>query len=389
MRRGNRYYGDFRDYADVGGGREALKPVGATRGTTDSDEAVSLVAARLAELKELRRQGFTPGDTRDPTVGEYARHHLAQKAHSRRAVTVESDERRLRMFLDFCRDHLKLPNIRLSQVTVERLTKFVNWSRQQPGRRGKSKSGQTLQHEIHAISNLFKRAVREGKAVENPVHRLLEKPRIEREEAVYLEPGEAARLLEAAKQLDSAGHHLAIPFLHPLIATYLYTGGSPSEVLGLEVEDIDFDGGTVRIRPNEWRRLKRPWRKRSVPLWPDLRGIHTEYIGERQNGLLFPSRDGRLLTDWRARLEAAVTAAKIEKHITPYALRHTYTAQRLQTIDNGLPVSVWTVACELGHRDVNLIQRTYGHLLGTRHRAPVVEYREAKVLEHRRGVKVG
>jgi integrase len=388
-KRGKRLYGDFRDYADVGGGYEALKPEGEVRATTDPDEGTALLAARLKELKELRRQGYSPGDSRDPRLEDYSRYHLAQKAHARRAVTVESDERRLRMWLDYFRDHLNLPNIRLSQVTVERVTRFLNWSRQQPGRNGNTKSGQTLQHELHALSNLFRRAVREGKARENPVARLLDRPRIDREEATYLEPGEAARLLKAAQNLDAKGHHLATPFLHPLLATYLYTGGSPVEPLGLEVQDIDFDNGVVHFRPNRWRSLKRKWRKRLVPLWPDLRAVLAAHIGEREQGLLFPSKDGKMLTDWRARLETAVKAAKIEKHVTPYTLRHTYTAARLQTLDNGQPVSPWTVACELGHRDVNLIQRTYGHLLKTRHRSDSVEYREAKVLEHKRRAKTG
>jgi integrase len=84
-----------------------------------------------------------------------------------------------------------------------------------------------------------------------------------------------------------------------------------------------------------------------------------------------------------------VDLAGIEKDVTPKALRHTYTAQRLQTLDHGQPISIWTVVCELGHRDVNMVQDTYGHLMNTRHRATVVEYREAKVLEHKRRVGAG
>ena len=146
------------------------------------------------------------------------------------------------------------------------------------------------------------------------------------------------------------------------------------------MQDIDFRHGVVWFRPNEWRRLKRPWSKRSVPLWPDLRNNLRVYIGDRSRGLLFPARNGKMTCDFRNRLEAAVQEAKINKRVTPKTFRHTYTAMRLQTTDNGKPVSVWQVACELGHRDTNLIERTYGHLLNTRDRASVVEYREAEVM---------
>ncbi len=152
---------------------------------------------------------------------------------------------------------------------------------------------------------------------------------------------------------------------------------------GLEVRDIDLKNKVVIFRPNRWRQLKRSWSKRTVPLWPDLRNVLREYIGSRREGLLFPTRDGNMIRDIRSRLSAAAAMAKIDKHVTPNTFRHTFTASRLQTTDNGMPVSVWQVACELGHRDTKLIESTYGHLLKVRDRSTVVEYREAKVLQHR------
>jgi len=35
---------------------------------------------------------------------------------------------------------------------------------------------------------------------------------------------------------------------------------------------------------------------------------------------------------------------------------------------------------ELGHGSLNLIEETYGHLMETRHRSPVVEYVETSVV---------
>ena len=277
-----------------------------------------------------------------------------------------------------------MPRVRLAHITAERLTKYLEWRRVQAGRNGRTIAAQTQLHELHALSNLFKRAVAEGRAVENPVQRLIDKPKLDRDEAVFLESGEAARLLAAAKGLDAESGRNAIPFLYPLIGAYLYTGGRPEEVRGLQVEDIDFDRGFVIFRPNQWRELKRRWSKRTVPLWPDLRSILRAYVADREEGLLFPSRDGRMIRDFRNRLDAAIKTAKISKRVTPKTFRHTYTATRLQTTDNGKPVSVWQVACELGHRDTNLIESTYGYLLNGRDRGTVVRYREAKVLPHQR-----
>ena len=50
-----RYYAEFRDYADVGGGREALIPPGDKLATTDPVIAEKLAGDRLRELQEAKR----------------------------------------------------------------------------------------------------------------------------------------------------------------------------------------------------------------------------------------------------------------------------------------------------------------------------------------------
>lgn len=54
--------------------------------------------------------------------------------------------------------------------------------------------------------------------------------------------------------------------------------------------------------------------------------------------------------------------------------RHTYCAARLQTLDQGSPVSVYTVSKELGHGGDSMVRRVYGHLGEVRHRSKAVEY---------------
>ena len=52
----HRAYADFRDFADVGGRREALIWPGETRATIDPDRADKLVADRLRQLEELQKK---------------------------------------------------------------------------------------------------------------------------------------------------------------------------------------------------------------------------------------------------------------------------------------------------------------------------------------------
>ena len=96
-----------------------------------------------------------------------------------------------------------------------------------------------------------------------------------------------------------------------------------------------------------------------------------------------PSHGG-LLTDIQGSLDRAVELAEIKtKRVTLHTLRRTYAATRLQTTDNdnGQPLSPYTVMRELGHSELKLIERCYGHLLNVRDRSSVVAYRKTRVVE--------
>jgi integrase len=269
------------------------------------------------------------------------------------------------------------------------------------------------------LSNLYSRAVSENLVAGgyNPVRAIMrgEKPTGRRHEAKWLEVHEAAHLLEVARTFRPKRKDIACPFLYPLIATFLLTGGRRAEVLGLEADDVSFTRETVTFRVNQWRRLKTATSYRTLPLWPQLAEILGPYImpADRtpRSGLLFPGvdRDGNvaLLTDFRKALDAvAIEAGFQEPVIDPKTreqakdakgnlrwrgtvhtkmFRHTYCSARLQTLDQGAPVSVYTVATELGHGGDSLVKRVYGHLGQVRHRAEAVEYRVEQHLGSNRG----
>jgi len=142
-------------------------------------------------------------------------------------------------------------------------------------------------------------------------------------------------------------------------------------------------------------------KRRSVPLWPQLREALERYLAEHPpSRLLFPSfRTGEeaMLTDFRKLLDAvAVRAGWKAGEIRSKMFRHTYCAARLQTLDAGAPVSTYTVAREMGHGGEAMVRKVYGHLGRVRHRSEGVEYRieqhAAKLggrLEALRGVGFG
>lgn len=379
-REGRGWYGDFRDFADVGGKREAMIAAGRQNPTEDRDEASGLVTQRLEALKDRRERG---AGAENPTLRDYARRHLKLKRASRGCAesTITRDAYALERFLGYFSD-----GVTLKDITVERLGDWQAWRAAEPGRHGKGRTAnQSILNELNALGNLFRRAVAEKKAQFNPVHLMVDRPSQITGEATWLEIGEGARVIREALKLDGEpGGKRLLRCMGPIVATFLLTGGRKTEVFGLELRDIDFDNERVHFRPNMWRSLKRARHKRAVPLWPQLGGIIKPYLAGlgRDSGLLFPApTHGGMLDDVRWQLDKILEKAKITKPVSLHTFRHTFAAMRLQTTDNGQAVSPYTVMRELGHSSIGLIEKTYGHYSNVRHRAPVVEYHEAEVVD--------
>lgn len=404
-----RAYGDFRDFQDVGGGEEALIPKDGKGATTDELVAQALVTRRLEELQERRRNKTVLGIERQAALKEFAARHLTAKAKSGKFSEswLDQAQRHLTAAVEFFGTDRDLATIAVSDARHYR-----DWLAEQPnGRDGRcpdcgrqpsavrkleascskcgtkwrvgTLSGGTQRHYLNSLSNLYRRAAAEGYVQPgyNPVAALLEKPTPQRKEAEWLEAHDAALFLEAARLHRPERPDVAMPYLYPLIATFLLTGGRQAEVLGLEVDDVSFDRHTITFRPNQWRRLKTSTSHRTVPMWPQLEAILREYVfgSDGPPGrLLFPSSRASkeaILTDIRRALDSLAESAGWKAgEIRTKAFRHTYCAARLQTLDRGAPVSPWTVANEMGHGGRSLVDRVYGHLGNVRHRSEVVEF---------------
>jgi integrase len=370
-----RAYADLREYADVGGKREPLTSKGEKRATSDPATAQVLLAERVKALDAVRRGRALHGLERPATLAEFADTHLAAKADS--GLVTDAWLELSEHHLDSAVQHFGADR-ELASITTADVRKWCK-RLQDSGL-----SGGTVRHYLNVLSNLYKRA-REENVVPSgydPVGDFSEKPSHREAEARWLEVPDAALLLESARTYRPVpnGGRPPLRFAHELVATFLLTGGRESEVLGLEVADVSLDRGNVTFRPNTWRRLKTKTSHRSVKLWPQLRQILEQYLAERPpSRLLFPSyRTGAeaMVTDFHKLLDAVAARASWKAgEIRSKMFRHTYCAARLQTLDQGAPVSVYTVAKELGHGGETMVRRVYGHLGDVRHRSEAVEYR--------------
>ena len=150
-----RFYGDFRDYADVGAKQKALVPPGGRGATTDPDVAHQLAAEMVKRLEERRRAKHLTGLENQSTLGAYATTHLEKKLESGK-VTVDhlrATEHHLRAALDFFgtdRD--------LATITTQDVQRWISHLR-----KGKERtlSDATIRKYLNSLSNLLRRAVSE------------------------------------------------------------------------------------------------------------------------------------------------------------------------------------------------------------------------------------
>lgn len=158
----------------------------------------------------------------------------------------------------------------------------------------------------------------------------------------YLRPQEAEHFLEAISSLPMPRQRNGYEARYAALATLYYTGMRRAEVLGLDLDDIDWETATLRV-------LGKGNKERLVPMHPDLEVILRSYLADRvepkESRALFVSIRKRRIS--RETLEKWVKAAGCAAGIPwlhPHVLRHTLATRVLRKT-----------------HDLSLVQRLLGH----------------------------
>jgi site-specific recombinase XerD len=168
--------------------------------------------------------------------------------------------------------------------------------------------------------------------------------RFDRVPVSYLSREEVMAILEAPDRETWSGHRDAV-----LLATMYNTGARVSEIIRLNVEDLQF-GPTTTLRIHGKGR-----KERVVPLWKETRQLLAGWLRRisTTSGMpLFPSRRSERLTraGVRSRLSAAVAMARQtcptlrKRRVFPHLIRHSTAMHLLQS---GVDITV--IALWLGH----------------------------------------
>jgi integrase/recombinase XerD len=194
---------------------------------------------------------------------------------------------------------------------------------------------------LSSVRSFHRFLVREGVAERDPAA-TISQPRLPRSLPKPLSVEEVTRLLEDPDRETPAGIRDAA------ILELLYGSGVRiSELVGLDIDDVDLEVGAVRV-------LGKGGKERDVPLgrWGRealgayLTRVRPAFASRKSGAAMFLNqRGGRLTRQSCARLlEAHASAAGLARPVTPHTLRHSFATHLLE-----------------GGADVRVVQELLGH----------------------------
>lgn len=253
----------------------------------------------------------------------------------------------------------ELGQVPLTQLDVRRVQEFVN--KISPGR-----SGKMVENIVLTLTGIIRHASKWDKEVQPINVSDLTMPPKEKAKPQFLSGQEIKTLIKASRGV-----------LRTILIVLALTGMRINEVLGLRVEDVDFENRVIHVTKSAYNgKLGTPKSVASaadIPLSAVLakelrKHLKSKHFRENPLGVLFANRRLRPYSDNKLR----------EKHLRPllksldmkavgfHAIRHGVASE---LINSGTPITA--VRDQMRHSDVRVTLGIYGHVIGNTQRKAV------------------
>ncbi len=178
----------------------------------------------------------------------------------------------------------------------------------------------TLARKLSSLRSFFRFLHREGLIRKNPAV-LLMSPRMEKRLPKFLSEEEMVRLIESPPDARIGGKRDRAIF-----ETLYSTGIRVSELVGMDVSDVDFISNVVKV-------AGKGKKERLVPIGDKAVTAIKNYLDHRKGSsyILFLNKNGTRLSDRGARniIYKYIHAASLSQNISPHVLRHTFATHLL------------------------------------------------------------
>jgi integrase/recombinase XerC len=284
--------------------------------------------------------------TMEQGLAEFLTHLGLEKNASDK--TVKSYREDLTQALAFCREKLKKNHVDPRDWTTRLLRAFLAWLFEQEYAKS------TIARRLAAVRSFGKFLCRQGVLQTNPAASL-RGPRQEKKLPHFLTVADVQKLLAAPPDTDWAGRR------DRAILETLYSAGiRVSELVGLDVLDVDLNDGLITVRgkgKKERLALLGPETVKAVSHWLDDRKDLLEAQQKETTAVFLNNHGGRLTTRSVGRLLVKhLRTAGLDPRTSPHTLRHSFATHML---DAGADIR--GVQELLGHKSLNTTQ-VYTHV---------------------------
>lgn len=205
----------------------------------------------------------------------------------------------------------------------------------------------TIGRRISCLRSFFKFLCREGYLKTNPITSLYS-PKSEKYLPLFLTEDEVIKLIETPSTEDARGQRD-----RAILETFYSTGMRISELVGLNISDIDFIGGVLKVRGKGKK-------ERLLPIGDRALSAIRTYLDKRksQQDGLFLNKNNQRITDRGVRVvvQKYIRIAGLRTGISPHTLRHSFATHLLNR-----GADLRSVQELLGHANISTTQ-IYTHL---------------------------
>ena len=275
-------------------------------------------------------------------IGEYASYLRLERCSSDNTITSY-----VRDVTQFCRYLEEVEETELLQCAQEHIERYIAYMT------GRGKSAASVARSVASLKSFYSYLLSQGVVRSNPAKHT-PAVRTERKLPQILSGKEVDLFLEQPQCVDPKGYRD-----HAMLELLYATGIRVSELIGLNVEDVNLPAGLIRCVSRGKERI--------IPLYAAAVKALTDYVRDIRPQLVLTPREPALFVNmsgermsrqgfWKI-IKYYQEKAQIDKDITPHTLRHSFAAHLLE---NGADLR--SIQEMLGHADISSTQ-IYSHMV--------------------------
>jgi len=234
----------------------------------------------------------------------------------------------------------------IKELSIEKVD-YLSLRRYLAHLKDKKLKARSIVRKLSCLRSFFKFLCRDGYIDNNPATSL-SSFKLDKHLPMFLTEEEVIKLLQVSRGNDERGLRD-----QAILETFYSTGMRISELVGLNIEDIDFISGVVKVRGKGKK-------ERLLPVGEYALGAIRVYLDRRkkQSSVLFLNKSGSRLTTRGTRnvVHKYIRLASLSSGISAHSLRHSFATHLL---DRGADLR--SVQELLGHANLSTTQ-IYTHL---------------------------